>query len=75
MNNRLRELREARQLTQEEVGIILGLSPGMVSRHESGDRTISLQNVNKYARLFKVSTMEIFSAPVDIEEDVLTAAS
>lgn len=73
--NRLRELREARMLTQAEVGLILGLDYSTVSKHESGDRSISFENLEKYARLFKVSTSEIYMAPVEVEQDLYTAAS
>ena len=49
--NRLRELREARKLTQQEVAKLLDIDHTTVSRHESGSRDLSPEDIQKYARL------------------------
>lgn len=64
--NRLKELREARKLTQREVGYLMGMYLGepldhtTVSKHESGDRPLDQETVKAYARLYKVETYELF---------------
>lgn len=66
--NRLRELREARKLTQQEVAKILDIDHTTVSRHESGSRDLSPEDIQKYARLYKVESYELFIDPKDLQE-------
>jgi len=66
--NRLRELREARKLTQQEVAKLLDIDHTTVSRHESGSRGLSPEDIQKYARLYKVESYELFINPKDLEE-------
>ena len=58
--NRLKEFREDRQLTQEEVAKIIGIDFTMISKHENMDRSIKEEDLKKYAKLYKVKTHEIF---------------
>lgn len=67
--NRLRELREARKLTQQEVAKILDIDHTTVSRHESGSRDLSPEDIQKYARLYKVESYELFIDPKDLQEE------
>ena len=70
MPNRLRELREERKLTQQEVAKILDITHSTVSRHESQDRAMSPQDIKGYASLYKVETYEIFhEAEAELEEE------
>jgi DNA-binding XRE family transcriptional regulator len=62
--NRLRELRIRSRLTQEEVGDFLGVTPAVVSRHETGKKQLSHLTILKYARLYKVQTYELFQEPL-----------
>ncbi len=66
--NRLRELREARKLTQQEVAKLLDIDHTTVSRHESGSRDLSPGDIQKYARLYKVESYELFIDPKDLQE-------
>jgi putative transcriptional regulator len=66
--NRLRELREARKLTQQEVAKLLDIDHTTVSRHESGSRDLSPEDIQKYARLYKVESYELFIDPRDLQE-------
>jgi len=65
--NRLRELRERGReqgslwLTLEEVAAVMGLSVAMVSRHETHERGLTDEDVEKYAALYKVKPTRIFS--------------
>lgn len=65
--NRLRELREERKLTQQEVAKILDITHSAVSRHESRDRAMSSRDIKRYANLYKVETYEIFHG-AELEE-------
>ena len=60
MTNNLKNLREARKLTQKEVGKMLDLSTSAVCRHEVNSRGLTLPRVEAYANLYKVSAAEIF---------------
>ena len=67
--HRLRELLEARKLTQQEVAKLLDIDHTTVSRHESGSRGLSPEDIQKYARLYKVESYELFIDPKDLQED------
>jgi len=69
LKNRLRELREARKLTQQEVAKLLDIDHTTISRHESGSRGLSPEDIQKYARLYKVESYELFIDPEDLQEE------
>lgn len=58
--NRLRELRDRSRLTLQEVSIITGFKPSTISRHESGERSLSEEAAVKYSSLYKVHTAELY---------------
>ena len=53
---RLRDLREDRDLRQEDVAVILGISQTVYSRFERGYQTISVIHLLKLADYYQVST-------------------
>lgn len=67
LKNRLRELRETCKLTQQEVAKLLDIDYTTVSRHESGSRGLSPEDVQKYARLYKVESYELFIDPKSLQ--------
>jgi transcriptional regulator with XRE-family HTH domain len=67
--NRLRELRETCKLTQQEVAKLLDIDHTTVSRHESGSRSLGPEDIQKYARLYKVESYELFIDPKDLQEE------
>lgn len=69
--NRLKELREQAKLTQGEVAKLLDLHHTTVSKHESMDRVLAPKDVEAYAKLYKVSSYELFLEPFpdSAEED------
>ena len=69
LKNRLRELRETRKLTQQEVAKLLDIDHTTVSRHESGSRDLSPEDIQKYARLYKVESYELFIDPKDLQKE------
>jgi len=60
MKNRLRELREARGLTQEELAKALGVTRQTIIAIEKGRYDPSLRLAFKIARFFNKSVEEIF---------------
>ena len=59
--NRLRELRDERDLTIEQVAEATGLSVSYVSRLESGLRNLSVKNLNLFAHAFNVEPQAILA--------------
>lgn len=57
--NRIRLLRDERDLTIEELADRTGLSVSYVSRLESGERNLSVKNLNLFAHALEVSPQEI----------------
>ncbi len=74
LKNNLKDLREARGLTQLEAGKILGVSHSAVCRHEVSSRGLTGPIVDEYAKLYKVPTVEIFvNLPTDENSEPTTA--
>ncbi len=67
--NRLKQLREERKLTQQEVAKILDIAHSTVSRHESMSRALSLKDCRAYANLYKVETIELFMNIADLPSE------
>lgn len=78
--NRLRELRERGvRLSQEQMGVLLGHELGLppfdlttISKQETGSRSLSREQVEAYARIFRVSSYEIFVDPVTLPPTTIT---
>ena len=68
IKNRLREYRDRARLTLQEVSILTGYDVTTISRHESGQRGLSSEAVEKYAALYKVPTHELFDLTGDTDE-------
>lgn len=60
MKNRLRALRDRSRLTQAEVAKLLDIDITTVNKHESGARVPEAETLQRYARLYKVETHELF---------------
>jgi transcriptional regulator with XRE-family HTH domain len=64
--NNLQKLRERHKrdggfyLTLAEMATLMGIAESQVSRHESGQRGLSTEDANRYARILKVDPLEIF---------------
>lgn len=54
--NRLKLLREEKQLLQEELGKIIGVSGRAIGNYENGNRDMSTEIVIKLANFFDVTT-------------------
>ena len=66
MVNRLKALREQAHLTQREVAKLLDVDEPTVSRWESGRRPLPPEVIEKLARVFKVSSWQLFLARQDL---------
>jgi len=69
MRMRLRELREGRGLSQNEVAKLTEVDISTVSRHESGERLPDKLSLQRYARLYKCETYELFGEIFDAMQD------
>lgn len=58
--NRLKELREAKGVSQKELAHATGQSWTTVNRHERGSRRIRAHIMQLYARYFGVDPVELF---------------
>ena len=58
--NRLKEQRKASRLTMAEVAKVLEVTEATVSRHESGQRSLSGEMIEKYCELYKCEPSELF---------------
>jgi hypothetical protein len=68
--NRLRELREGGVvLTQAEMGQLAGYDYTTVCRHESGERPLTREALDRYAEVLKVMTIELIVRPPDEPEE------
>jgi len=71
LGNKIRELRRERNLTQEQLAVLLSISPQAVSKWEMGLSFPDMTLIPVMARLFKVSLDELFDFNVnDIEKEI-----
>ena len=56
LSGKLKELRKMNNLSQKEVATKLGISPFIVSRYETGERTPGAENLLALSYLYKCST-------------------
>lgn len=55
MNMRIKELREDKDLTQENIALLLSCSQRAYSHYEKGDRSMPIELLIKLADYYKVS--------------------
>jgi putative transcriptional regulator len=60
ITNRVRELREARSMTQAELGDAIGVTRHTVIAIEQGRYSPSLESAFRIARLFKLGLEDVF---------------
>ena len=61
MKNKLRQLREEKGITQEELGRLAGVSRQTISQIERGDYSPSVTLALKLARICETSVEDIFT--------------
>lgn len=55
-NEIIRSLREDRDLNQTQMGELIGVSQRTISQYETKGRILPIEQVIKYAKIFRVST-------------------
>lgn len=65
---RLKEFRQARKLTQAEIGIVIGKSAPTIHRLETGLEPIRLPDLRKLAAFFEISVAELIDEDIVAEE-------
>lgn len=70
--NRIKELRDAAGMSQDELARRVGTTQQQVGRHERGIRRLTIQWINRYAQAFEVSPQAIIAegVPESLESDV-----
>ena len=66
---RIRDLREAADLTQAEVAAILGTSQTMYARYERGANELPIHHLLKLCELYKVSSDYILGLSDDLIDE------
>ena len=61
--DRIRELRQDLDLSQEELAEAAGLHRNYVGGIERGERNVGLDNIHKLARALRVGVAELFPTP------------
>lgn len=56
----IRERRKALRISQEKFGAMCGLHRTYISSTERGEKNISIVNIQRIARAFKISLAELF---------------
>ncbi|MBQ7873818.1 MAG: helix-turn-helix transcriptional regulator [Oscillospiraceae bacterium] len=55
MNNRLKQIRKEKKLTQVAVQMKTGIEQGLLSRYENGERMLTAETILRLAELYDVS--------------------
>lgn len=66
--NRLREVRESKGMSQRGVAGLLGLSSATVNRHEQMNRGLTKEVAEKYAEIYGVSVVELYTSMIVVTE-------
>jgi len=67
---RIRELRESRKMTQEEISEQMHISKTSVVNYESGTRKIPLSMVKRYAEFFNASVDDLIGIHIKSKQTV-----
>jgi len=68
LGKRLRELRVTLGWSQERLGEKADLHPTYVGSIERGERNVSLENLAKLSKAFRISLSELFEFPSGVEQ-------
>ena len=74
IESNIKKLREANGFTQEQLADYLNVSRSAYSSYETGDRNISLQSMEKLAKLFGCKTSILYSENSPEMKDILACA-
>ena len=66
----LRKVREQLKLTQEEVGLKLGVGRDAIIRIEKGIRKVSVEELSGFAKIYGIKAEDILSGNVNFSDDI-----
>lgn len=69
LGKRIKELRKSRDLKQDDISELLGISRGQISNLEHGRRSLNLRQLEKLCSFFKVD-MSYFGIEPDTQETI-----
>lgn len=69
--NRIREIRRQLDLTIEDLAERTGLSVSYIGRLESGERNLSVKNMNLFARALEVTSQELLNKVREVQRNVV----
>jgi len=64
LGNRVRELRLSQDMTQEDLGFIVGNSGKQIGRIERGENNVTTSMIYQISKALKVSLSELFDFPM-----------
>jgi len=67
-NDRIRDLREARRLTQKQVAEMLGIRQQVYSKYELGVRSLPIEHLMKLCRFYEISSDWVLGLVADDSE-------
>ena len=70
LKNRINEIRNARDISVEELAERTGLSASYISRMSRGERNISLKNLEKLATALDCTPEELMGGAAPVEPDI-----
>lgn len=65
LGNRVRELRLARNMTQEDLGFLVGNSGKQIGRIERGENNVSTCMIYQISKALEIPLNELFHFPID----------
>ncbi len=68
-NDRIRDLREARRLTQRQVAEVLGIRQQVYSKYELGVRSLPIEHLMKLCRFYEASADWILGLVPETEKE------
>ena len=68
-NDRIRDLREARRLTQSKVAEVLGIRQQVYSKYELGVRSLPIEHLMKLCRFYEASADWILGLVPEAEKE------
>lgn len=73
IGNRIKQLRTAKDISQEELSLVSGLNRAFIGQLERGEKNATVRTIDKICNALEVSLHEFFSFEVD-EIDLTTDA-
>ena len=73
LGQKIKKMREGRELSQEELAELIGISRAALSELERGNRSLDALELAKIAKIFRLSTDELLSSAVGRSRRIINA--